>query len=114
MRYDMTRGGEKMKRNKKFRRTKPLAHWAFLCNLQGKFLRSESHLWGFSTSPLLRRAEAIAHQHTLTPHREVSCQIRDCFPCLQALRKVRSAQSSVCVTAEGKDFSQKELAALAF
>lgn len=61
MTYNMTEGGkEERKTNKKFRRTKPLTHWAFLCNLQGKFLRSESHLWGFSTSPLLRKAEAIA------------------------------------------------------
>lgn len=80
--HSMTGGGKKRKTNKKLRRTKPLTHWAFLYNnLQGNFLRSESHLWGFSTSPLWRRAEPIiAHEHTLTPHREVSWQIRDCFP----------------------------------
>lgn len=58
MTYSMREGGKQRKTNKKFKRTEPLTHWAFLCNLQGKFLRSESCLWGFSASPTLEESRS--------------------------------------------------------
>lgn len=80
MKYNMTGGGKQRKTNKKIRRTKPFPHCAFFCNLQGKFLRSESHLWGFSASSLLSRGYCTS-AHTDPPQRsELSAKRLLSFP----------------------------------
>lgn len=106
--YDMIEEREEMKKN--LRRTKEnlLTHWTFLCNLQGKFLSSESHLWGFSTSPTLEEHRGYCTSaHTWHPRRtELSDKRLLLFP--QAPAKVLGAQTSICITPWREGFRPKE------
>lgn len=82
--------------------------WTFLCSLQGKFLRSESHLWGFSTSPTLKENRGYCTSAHTDTHGELNCLIRDCICFPQAPTKVFSTQTSICIMLWREGFRPKE------